>query len=424
MMPRTDRSIQERNVPSMRLDNDADLRPGSSRVKMLEQEITILKQVNHANIIHLQRVYDTTRMIYLVMELCDGGELKQLLQRKSFFSEEETRHIICSLANAVVYLHRKNIVHRDLKLENILVEKSVGDDNGRINIKVTDFGLSMQTNGVGIEHTMSDACGTLIYMAPEMMSGRGYSQWCDIWSIGIIMYMLLSGESPFVSKTKYELLEEIMNEGVKFTQDVWSTVSDAAKTLLTCLLKMDPAYRMSASQILETPWITGDTNMPLPSNVLEMMRNYVEESTRGKFRGESSLTLSEDGLDLVVENTECRSQSEAKSGSNSSSPPASEKSKESRGSHHQQKSRTSSETTQAGAKQQEPPDKQDAGTGQKAVSGRRKVFAKQQRPQDKQDMSAAQKAAPGPRKADDQKPTTSVNVGPAASKAPQYKAKK
>uniref|UniRef100_A0A8C9YX10 Serine/threonine kinase 33 n=1 Tax=Sander lucioperca TaxID=283035 RepID=A0A8C9YX10_SANLU len=252
---------------------------GSSKAEMLELEINILKQVNHAHIIRLQEVYHTTKMTYLVTELCVGGELKHLLQRKKFLTEDETRHIICSLADAVVYLHKRDIVHRDLKLENILVQNDLDeDDNGRINIKVTDFGLSVKTGGVGIENMMTEACGTLIYMAPEMMSGRGYSQWCDVWSIGVVMYMLLCGEPPFVSKTKANLLKEIMNKEVKFTQPIWATVSDAAKNLLTCLLKADPAYRMSANQLLENPWITGDTNVPaMPSNVLEMMRNHLEQ---------------------------------------------------------------------------------------------------------------------------------------------------
>uniref|UniRef100_A0A3B4FJC2 Serine/threonine kinase 33 n=2 Tax=Haplochromini TaxID=319058 RepID=A0A3B4FJC2_9CICH len=217
-------------------------------------------------------------MIYLVTELCKGGDLRELLQRKKFFTEDETRDIICSLADAVVHLHKRDIVHRDLKLENILVKNSPDKDGDKIDVKVADFGLSVKTGGVGIENIMTHACGTLIYMAPEMMSGRGYTQWCDVWSIGVIMYMLLCGEPPFVSKTRKNLLKKIMNTGVKFSQPIWASVSDAAKNLLTCLLKVDPAYRMSANQLLENPWITGDSTMPVvPPNVLEMMRQYLEQ---------------------------------------------------------------------------------------------------------------------------------------------------
>ncbi|KAF7658386.1 hypothetical protein LDENG_00013890 [Lucifuga dentata] len=300
----------ERNVPHTRLAEDADLKkiytfgrilgqggfgivyeathiemqkkwaikeickpePGSSKVKMLEQEVSILKQVDHVNIIHLKEVFETPMRMYLVTELCDGGNLKELLQRKKFVTEDETRHIIRSLADAIVYLHKRDIVHRDLKLENILVKSSLhGDDSGMINIKVTDFGLSVKTDGVGIDNLlMRDTCGTFIYMAPEMISGRGYSQWCDVWSIGVIMYMLLCGESPFFSKSKTKLFQKIMKGELHFTLPTWNTVSNEAKNVLTHLLKVDPACRMSANQLLDNPWITGDKNIP-PPNAMDIM---------------------------------------------------------------------------------------------------------------------------------------------------------
>eukprot|EP00066_Takifugu_rubripes_P019262 XP_011608528.1 PREDICTED: serine/threonine-protein kinase 33 isoform X1 [Takifugu rubripes] len=270
---------------------------GSWKVKMLEHEINILKQVNHAHIIHLQEVYNTSKMIYLVTELCVGGELKQLLLQRNFFTEDETKHIICCLADAVDYLHKRNIVHRDLKLENILVKNSIVDNNDKINIKVTDFGLSVQTNGLGIDHILTESCGTLTYMvsAPEIMSGRGYSHWCDVWSMGVIIYWLLCGEPPFVSKTKSKLLEEITEKGLRFKQSVWATTSDAAKKVLTCLLDVDPSYRMSPSQLLENPWITGDTGVPsTPCNVLEMMRQHLEEKDSAQTLEDSSLSSSEE----------------------------------------------------------------------------------------------------------------------------------
>ncbi|XP_074522755.1 serine/threonine-protein kinase 33 isoform X2 [Halichoeres trimaculatus] len=293
---RTNGSTLERTVPIIRLEDEADLRPGSSKVEMLENEINILKRVNHSHIIHLKEVYITAKMTYLVTELCVGGDLKQLLKQKKFFTEDETRHIILSLADAVVYLHKRDIVHRDLKLENILVKNAPDEDeNGRIMIKVTDFGLSVQTGGVGIENIMTEACGTLIFMAPEIMSGRGYTKWCDVWSIGVVMYMLLCGEPPFVSKSKTGLFQEIMSKKVEFTQAIWATVSDAAKNLLAFLLKVDPAYRMSANQLLETPWITGDTKVSaLPFNLLEMMHHHREKHDRTGTPDDWSQTSSED----------------------------------------------------------------------------------------------------------------------------------
>ncbi|XP_054588024.2 serine/threonine-protein kinase 33 isoform X2 [Nothobranchius furzeri] len=266
--------------------------PGSKMVETVDNEISILKQVNHAHIIHLEAIYNSAAMIYLVTELCKGGDLKQLLQQKKSFTEDETRKIIFSLADAVVYLHQRNIVHRDLKLENILLKNSSNEGDDRFDIKVADFGLSVKTGGVEIGNIMTEACGTLIYMAPEMMSGRGYSQWCDVWSIGVIMFMLLCGEPPFVSQTQRGLLKEIMNK-VRFTQPAWASVSGAAldcdcclefvstaKWVLTYLLKVDPAYRMTARQLLETPWIAGEHTVPSgPNNVLEMIDQLLENNT-------------------------------------------------------------------------------------------------------------------------------------------------
>ncbi|XP_034385449.1 serine/threonine-protein kinase 33 isoform X2 [Cyclopterus lumpus] len=428
----TSRDTLERNVPLIRLENDADLREiyefgrklgqggfgvvyeathietqtkwaikkverqeaGSSKVEMMGHEINILKQVNHAHIIHLQEVYHTATMTYLVTELCVGGELKQLLQRKRFLTEDETRHIIRSLADAVVYLHKRDIVHRDLKLENILVENALNeDDDGIINIKVTDFGLSLKTSGVGIENIMTETCGTLIYMAPEVMSGRGYSQWCDMWSIGVVMYILLCGKSPFVSKTKTNLLEEIMKKGVQFIQPIWDTVSDAAKDILACLLKADPAYRMSANQLLENPWITGDTNTPaMPSNALEMMHNDLELNERTEDLEDLSLTSFDGTLDpaplprLASTETDGQCRRPAEEGRSFRTPSTSTKpTKVSGGVLQRDKRKNGSETpgplqhttqaharqkssTQLSAKQHRSQDKKNVSTGQKPAS--------------------------------------------------------
>ncbi|XP_066503967.1 serine/threonine-protein kinase 33 isoform X2 [Hoplias malabaricus] len=249
---------------------------GSSGVKQLEREVSILKRVNHAHIIHLEEVFETPKKMYLVTELCEGGELKRLLQKKKHLSEEETRHIISSLAEATVYLHKKDIVHRDLKLENILVKSyHHGDDNGTVNIKVTDFGLSVQKGGVGSENMLQATCGTPIYMAPEVINGHAYSQQCDVWSIGVIMYLLLCGEPPFMSGTEERLFELIKKGELSFSGPVWDTISDAAKKVLRCLLKVDPAHRITASELLDNPWIRGDTSMNAsPTNVLEMMRQF------------------------------------------------------------------------------------------------------------------------------------------------------
>ncbi|XP_045340364.1 serine/threonine-protein kinase 33 isoform X4 [Leopardus geoffroyi] len=230
---------------------------GSSAVKLLEREVNILKSVKHEHIIHLEQVFETPKKMYLVMELCEDGELKEILDRKGHFSENETRWIIQSLASAIAYLHNKDIVHRDLKLENIMVKSSFTDDNNEmnLNIKVTDFGLAVKKQGRS-EAMLQTTCGTPIYMAPEVINAHDYSQQCDIWSIGVIMYILLCGEPPFLASSEEKLFELIRKGELHFEDPIWDSISDCAKSVLKQLMKVDPAHRITAKELLDNQWIT------------------------------------------------------------------------------------------------------------------------------------------------------------------------
>ncbi|KAL2089038.1 hypothetical protein ACEWY4_015937 [Coilia grayii] len=323
----------ERKVPHTRMEDEIDIQAGSSGVKLLEREVSILKRVNHEHIIHLEEVFETPKRMYLVTELCEGGELKELLRRRRRLKEEDARHVISSLAQAIVYLHKKvsthqkfrftitivhlykkgegrpaythpllkvqthhqfsftitiiylkyqvivylhkkDIVHRDLKLENILVKSyHTGDDNNAVNIKVRNARLGQvllecfRALPIGV-------CGA-VPCPPEIINGHEYSQQCDVWSIGVIMHLLLSGEPPFMSSSAHVQLELIKEGTLTFSDPVWDGISDAAKKVLCCLLKVDPAHRITASELLDNPWITGDTSMAsTPTNVLEMMRQF------------------------------------------------------------------------------------------------------------------------------------------------------
>ncbi|XP_008512417.2 serine/threonine-protein kinase 33 isoform X3 [Equus przewalskii] len=230
---------------------------GSSAVKLLEREVNILKSVKHEHVIHLEQVFETPKKMYLVMELCEDGELKEILDRKGHFSENETRWIIQSLASAIAYLHNKDIVHRDLKLENIMVKSSFIDANDEmnLNIKVTDFGLAVKKQGRG-EAMLQSTCGTPIYMAPEVINAHDYSQQCDIWSIGVIMYILLCGEPPFLASSEEKLFELIRKGELHFEDPVWDSISDCAKSVLKQLMKIDPAHRITAKELLDNQWLT------------------------------------------------------------------------------------------------------------------------------------------------------------------------
>ncbi|XP_010613651.1 serine/threonine-protein kinase 33 isoform X1 [Fukomys damarensis] len=249
---------------------------GSSAVKLLEREVNILKSVKHEHIIHLEQIFETPKKMYLVMELCEDGELKEILDRKRHFSENETRWIIQSLASAIAYLHNKDIVHRDLKLENIMVKSSFIDANNEmnLNIKVTDFGLAVQKHGRS-EAMLQATCGTPIYMAPEVINAHDYSQQCDIWSIGVIMYILLCGGPPFLANSEEKLFELIRKGELHFEDPIWDSISDSAKCVLKQLLKVDPAHRITAKELLDNQWLTGNTLSSVrPTNVLEMMKEW------------------------------------------------------------------------------------------------------------------------------------------------------
>ncbi|XP_073514040.1 serine/threonine-protein kinase 33-like [Phyllobates terribilis] len=156
--------------------------------------------------------------------------------------------------------------------EHLLAEKSA------ISAKswnVTDFGLAVQKGGVGSENMLQSTCGTPIYMAPEVINAHDYSQQCDIWSIGVIMYMLLSGDPPFMGSSEDKLFEHIKRGELNFLAPVWQSVSEAAKGVLQKLLRVDPADRITANELLDNSWITGDTSsVQRPSNVLEMMKTW------------------------------------------------------------------------------------------------------------------------------------------------------
>ncbi|KAM9768647.1 serine/threonine-protein kinase 33 isoform 2-T3 [Dama dama] len=269
-------NFTEGKVPHIRMDNGAAIQAGSSAVKLLEREVDILKSVKHEHIIHLEQVFETPKKMYLVMELCEDGELKEILDRKGHFSENETRWIIQSLASAIAYLHNKDIVHRDLKLENIMVKSSFIDANNEmnLNIKVTDFGLAVKKHGRS-EAMLQTTCGTPIYMAPEVINAHDYSQQCDIWSIGVIMYILLCGKAPFMASSEEKLFELIKKGELHFKNSIWNSISDCAKSVLKQLMKVDPAHRLTAKELLDNQWLTGNTlSSARPPNVLEMMKEW------------------------------------------------------------------------------------------------------------------------------------------------------
>lgn len=250
---------------------------GGHRFQLATREVMLLKKVQHEHIIRLKEVFEIQQKIYLVMELCERGELSMLIRNRGTLSEDEARIVMHRLISAIAYLHKQGLVHRDLKLENILLSNNPNDPADDFYIKVTDFGLSIKKAGNTADDMMDEFCGTPMYMAPEILENKTYSEKCDVWAMGISMCILLTGVPPFQGESDLRTA----NIKLKFAEKEWTSISVAAKDCIERMLILDPAPRMTASELLDHPWIKGiplDSHAQGPRNVLEMMKEYRKEN--------------------------------------------------------------------------------------------------------------------------------------------------
>jgi len=215
--------------------------------KRLKNEVAILKKVRHPSIIALIDIYETDANLYLVMELVTGGELFDKIVEKGQYTERDAATIVMKILSAVQYLHDNQIAHRDLKPENLLLK--AGEDTG---VMLSDFGLSKI---VGENARLETACGTPYYVAPEVLSASGYDLEVDLWSVGVITYLLLCGFPPFYGESLPEVFEQIMKADFDFPDPYWTEISTEAKDLISKLLVVDPKTRYTAKQALEHPWV-------------------------------------------------------------------------------------------------------------------------------------------------------------------------
>jgi calcium-dependent protein kinase len=223
-----------------------DLANTDGMKKMLVDELNILRTLDHPSIIRIFEFFENDKKYYIVMEHCEGGELFEEILKKEYFDENVAASILHQLFSAVAYLHSKRIVHRDLKPENILLE----DKNDLLNLKLVDFGHATRLNpGSRIRVPV----GSSYYIAPEVLKGS-YTEKCDLWSCGVITYMLLSGKPPFDGKSDDEIIEKVKKCSYHFKDEVWKSVSNEAKDLIFKLLAL-PDVRISAQEALEDPWL-------------------------------------------------------------------------------------------------------------------------------------------------------------------------
>ncbi|XP_030533295.1 calcium-dependent protein kinase 26-like [Rhodamnia argentea] len=226
----------------------------SDDVRSVKLEIEIMTRLSgHPNVVDLKEVYEEDNYVHLVMELCAGGELFHLLEEHGRFSEAEARVLFRHLMQVVLYCHEKGVVHRDLKPENILLATKASSSP----IKLADFGLATYIKpGQSLHGTV----GSPFYIAPEVLSG-GYNQSADIWSAGVILYILLSGMPPFWGKTKSRIFDAVRIADLRFPSSPWDCISASAKVLIKGMLCVDPSQRFTAREVLEHSWMDDGPNV-------------------------------------------------------------------------------------------------------------------------------------------------------------------
>lgn len=241
-------------VVALKIVKKSTLKP--KELETIHDEVEIMQRIDHPNCVRLFDIYESSEKLYMAMEFLQGGELFERIVQKEKFSEHEAAEAIKQICEGLKNLHSVGVVHRDLKPENLLYETK--EDNSRL--KITDFGLAKyRTENLDL---MTSCCGTPGYVAPEVLKHQAYDEKCDLWSLGVILYILLCGFPPFHSDNTAELYRQIKRGDYSFPDPYWTNVSDLAKDLVTKLLKVDPKERLNAEEVLAHQWVKRETDQP------------------------------------------------------------------------------------------------------------------------------------------------------------------
>ncbi|XP_035475132.2 serine/threonine-protein kinase H1-like [Scophthalmus maximus] len=292
----------------VRVEHRATRRP--SAIKMMEveapegrevcaAELAVLRRVSHANVIQLVEVFQFPRRVYMVLELATGGELLDRVVSRGHFTERDATQALRMVLAGVGYLHGLGITHRDLKPENLLYYHPGADSR----LLVTDFGLATfggagpevwdsatgdggdQTGAERSSWSLRTTCGTPEYLAPEVLLRRPYSCAVDMWALGVITYIVLSGSMPFEDDSRTRLYRSIVRGKYSFHGDPWPSVSNAARDFIQRLLASDPAARPAADQAARHSWVV---TMAAGSSVRNLHRSISQNLRRRASRSGSS----------------------------------------------------------------------------------------------------------------------------------------
>ena len=248
-------------------------------------EINILKNLDHPDIVRIMEFYNTEQSYFIINEYCPGGELYLKVNQK--FSETQIAVMFRQILSGLAYLHSNNIIHRDLKLENILIkeiEKSVETNEDLFILKIIDFGTAKIFDKNKKERAL---VGSSYYIAPEVINKK-YNQECDMWSAGVILYMFIVGHAPFDGKTNREIMGKIQKGNYLKNEERWINSSKEVKDLIQKLLVLEPEKRLTAKEALKHPWFKVANSNILYNNiskdeVLKCIKNLLNYQINSKF---------------------------------------------------------------------------------------------------------------------------------------------
>lgn len=257
-------------------------------------EIDILKAMDHPGIIGFFDHFDEQKYHYLVLENMTGGELFDRIVAKKFYTEYEARECIKCILSALNYIHKGKIAHRDLKPENLLLATLENDND----VKIADFGFAKKCSGPNV---LTTQCGTPGYVAPEILEGAKYDYSADMWSIGVIMYIIIGGYPPFYEDNQALLFKKIKKGDYEFHPEFWADISDDAKDLISRCITVNPKKRITCADAVQHAWMGRDKRILSGQDLTKNLQEFKRFNAKRKFKAGVRTVMAHNKMKSLME---------------------------------------------------------------------------------------------------------------------------